>query len=125
MALTDRPFECVVLDSPSLLAPAAPEAFSAHFAKDHEVVTFPSLGGDATLIAPCPLDSESKYGHLRAFLRTAPENQKHRLWQTVGTEISRRLSAKPVWLNTAGGGVPWLHIRLDDQPKYYRQDPYR
>lgn len=39
--------------------------------------------------------------------------------------MSQRLGLKPVWLNTAGGGVPWLHIRLDDQPKYYRYQAYR
>jgi hypothetical protein len=36
-----------------------------------------------------------------------------------------RLGAKPVWLSTAGGGVSWLHVRLDDQPKYYGFEPYR
>jgi hypothetical protein len=124
-ALANGPFECVIVDSPSLLVPADPGAFSAQYTNEAEVVAFPNLGGDAALVVPCPLDSETRYGHLRAFLRTAPESQKHLLWQTVGTEMNRRLSAKPVWLNTAGGGVPWLHIRLDDQPKYYRHDPYR
>ncbi|MFO1021395.1 MAG: hypothetical protein U0903_11970 [Planctomycetales bacterium] len=32
---------------------------------------------------------------------------------------------KPVWLSTAGAGVPWLHVHLDDQPKYYSHAPYR
>ena len=31
----------------------------------------------------------------------------------------------PIWLNTAGGGVAWLHIRLDHRPKYYRYLPYK
>lgn len=120
-----NPFECVLVDSPSLLVPADPGAFSAHFSKNAEVVTFPTLGGDATLVVPCPLDPETRYGHLRAFLRTAPDSQKHLLWETVGRQMSQRLGTKPVWLNTAGGGVPWLHVRLDDQPKYYRHEPYR
>jgi hypothetical protein len=37
----------------------------------------------------------------------------------------RRMSAKPVWLSTAGAGVSWLHVRLDDQPKYYGFALYR
>ncbi|MGI9175867.1 MAG: DUF6940 family protein [Rhodothermales bacterium] len=24
-----------------------------------------------------------------------------------------------MWLSTAGGGVSWLHVRLDSRPKYY------
>lgn len=124
-SLAEKAFECVIVDSPSLLVPADPGPFSAHFTKNMDVVTFPSLGGDATLVVPCPLDSETRYGHLRAFLRTAPDSQKHLLWQTVGIQMSQRLSAKPVWLNTAGGGVSWLHIRLDDRPKYYRHEPYQ
>lgn len=124
-ALTRGPFECVLIDSPSLLVPADPGPFSAHFSQTEQVVTFPTLGGDATLVVPCPLDSEKKYGHLRAFLRTAPDCQKHLLWQMVGKQLSQRLSGKPVWLNTAGGGVAWLHVRLDDRPKYYRHGPYQ
>lgn len=58
-------------------------------------------------------------------MRQAPEPQKHALWQRVGAAMQRRLSAKPVWLSTAGAGVPWLHVRLDDRPKYYGHAPYR
>ncbi len=36
-----------------------------------------------------------------------------------------RLNSKPVWLSTAGAGVSWLHVRLDDKPKYYGHAPYR
>ena len=31
----------------------------------------------------------------------------------------------PVWVSTAGAGVSWLHVRLDDRPKYYGYQPYR
>jgi hypothetical protein len=33
--------------------------------------------------------------------------------------------ANPEWLSTAGAGVSWLHVRLDDRPKYYGYAPYR
>ena len=39
--------------------------------------------------------------------------------------IAARVGAEPVWLSTAGAGVPWLHVRLDDRPKYYGFGPYR
>ena len=43
----------------------------------------------------------------------------------VGGAVQRRLGTKPVWLSTAGAGVSWLHVRLDDRPKYYGYAPYR
>ena len=55
-----------------------------------------------------------------------PQNhQKHSLWQEVGRVMQQKLTAKPIWLNTAGAGVPWLHIRLDSQPKYYEYKSYK
>ena len=47
------------------------------------------------------------------------------LWQVVGEAMERRLGTEPVWLSTAGAGVSWLHVRLDDRPKYYGHAPYR
>jgi len=120
-----RPFECVLRDDRSLQRPSAPEAFAEHFARDsQEVVSFRNLGGDAILVAPRPEGDPSAYGHLAAFVRLAPEHQRHALWQAVGEAMERRVGAKPVWLSTAGAGVPWLHVRLDDEPKYYGFMPY-
>jgi hypothetical protein len=39
--------------------------------------------------------------------------------------MSERVGSKVVWLSTAGAGVSWLHVRLDDRPKYYQFEPYR
>jgi hypothetical protein len=39
--------------------------------------------------------------------------------------MARRVGRQPVWLSTAGAGVAWLHVRLDDRPKYYGHGPYR
>jgi hypothetical protein len=121
-----RPFEFVVLDSPSLSRPADPEAFAEHFQDGGEdVVAFPNLGGDAILIVPRPTNTPGAYTHLADFVRNAPEWQRDALWRTVGEAMTRRVSKKPVWLSTAGAGVAWLHLRLDDRPKYYGHEPYR
>lgn len=127
-ATATRPFEFVVLDAPDLAARPDADAFDEHFAAaatGETVVAFPNLGGNAILVAPCPLSSESAYGHLAAFVRNAPEMQRHALWSLVGSAMQRRLGTAPVWLSTAGAGVSWLHVRLDDQPKYYGHTPYR
>ncbi|MBX9622689.1 MAG: hypothetical protein K2X82_02635 [Gemmataceae bacterium] len=121
-----RPFECVVLNAPGLARTPDPEAFADHFAGAVDGVTvFANLGGDAVLVVPCPAADPSAYGHLAAFVRLAPEAQRDALWRAVGGEMVRRVGATPVWLSTAGAGVPWLHVRLDDRPKYYGHGPYR
>jgi len=126
-ATASRPFEFVLLDSPQLACEPDPSAFAERFdaAAPGGVVEFANLGHDAILIVPCPDNSSSDYGHLAAYLRHSTESQQHALWKLVGTAMQRRLSPKPVWLSTAGGGVPWLHVRLDDRPKYYAYAPYR
>jgi hypothetical protein len=125
----DQQFEFVIVDSPQLAGVRAnPRAFAAHFAaaEPHSlVIEFPNLGGDAVLVAPCPGGPAAAYSQISTFSRIAPGDQQHALWQCVGRALERRVSHRPVWLNTSGLGVYWLHIRLDDAPKYYTYDPYR
>jgi hypothetical protein len=123
-----RVFEFVVLDSPGLASNPSSDAFDKYFdaaAVQAGVVEFPNLGRDAILVVPCPQAAPSAYGHLAAFVREAPESQRHALWALVGDAMQRRVRAAPVWLSTAGAGVPWLHVRLDDLPKYYGFAAYR
>lgn len=122
-----QPFEFVVLDSPYLARPPEPTVFAEYFQQspEEDILVFPNLGGDAMMVVPRQKTSVSAYGHLAAFVREAPEAQWQKLWQTVATAMLKRVSAKPVWLSTAGGGVSWLHVRLDDWPKYYGYGPYR
>jgi len=126
-ATLTRAFEFVLLDCPELARRPEPQAFAEHFerAPDSSVVTFANLGGDAILIAPRLEAAPSAYGHLAAFVREAPEAQRHALWTSVGVAMTRRVGPRPVWLSTAGDGVSWLHVRLDDRPKYYWFDAYR
>ncbi len=123
----NRPFEFMLLDSPGLATKPDAEAFAKYFssATAEGVVEVPSLGRDAILVVPCPNGPHLAYSHLAAFIRQAPEQQRHALWQFVGAAMQRRLGSKPVWLSTAGAGVSWLHVRLDDRPKYYGYRPYQ
>jgi uncharacterized protein DUF6940 len=104
--------------------PAEPEAFAEHFRRDQNVASFGNLGRDAVLVAPCPGGPGSNFSHLASFNRTAPVAQQDALWQAVGEAMTKRIGRRPVWLSTAGLGVGWLHVRLDDRPKYYRHLPY-
>jgi hypothetical protein len=126
-ATASRPFEFVLLDSPELESAADPEAFAEHFRNREkgEVVEISNLRNDAILVVPCPAGPPSAHAHLGAFVRHAPTGQRHALWERVGAAMQLRLGSRPVWLSTAGAGVAWLHVRLDDRPKYYGYAPYR
>ncbi len=127
-ATFDREFECVLVDEPALAhVDANPEAFRDVFASatSAPAVEFANLGGDARLVAPRPEAPRAACAHLAAFVRHAPRPLLHSFWIAVGTALERHLGPEPVWLSTAGLGVPWLHARLDSRPKYYRHAPYR
>ena len=117
--------EFVLVHAPSFAARLTNgSAFEAFF-NDSHVNAFPSLGRDAVMIVPSPKTDLKIYGHIASFLRHAPSEQKQALWSLVASEVLKNLSEKPTWLSTAGGGVPWLHVRLDQRPKYYHHHPYR
>jgi hypothetical protein len=127
-ASANQPFEFVVLNDPGLASIPDPEAFAEHFDKppmNPDVVSFSNLGRDAVLIVPCPLGPPETYRHLGAFLRKAPEQQKHSFWKAVAEATTQALQPRPIWLSTAGAGVSWLHARIDQRPKYYAYEPYR
>lgn len=125
----NRAFEFVLLDSPYLDVPANPIDFMEHFceADGKDVLRFPNLGGDALMVVPTarPGVEADAYAHLAGFSRHAPRDQQHALWREVGVMMSEKVQDQSLWLSTAGGGVDWLHVRLDTRPKYYGHAPYR
>jgi hypothetical protein len=134
-ATVSRPFEFVLLDAPGLARRPDRAPFADPFRSapaGTSVATFLNLGRDATLVVPLPAPPartpdatpDETYVHLASFVRGAPPPQQHALWQAVGAAVQSRLGASPLWLSTAGAGVPWLHVRLDDHPKYYGHRPY-
>eukprot|EP00934_Nitzschia_sp_Nitz4_P007485 Nitzschia sp. Nitz4//scaffold47_size129522//111469//112419//NITZ4_003567-RA/size129522-snap-gene-0.189-mRNA-1//1//CDS//3329552848//7475//frame0 len=143
----DQLFEFVLVDDPSLAtfaAKADASFFQEHFDKAQgntrgkklpAATTFSNLGGDARLISPLPWHTDENeapisgtYGHLANFVRSASPRQQQDTWRLVAQAYLARIQDRPtapVWLSTAGDGVPWLHFRLDDRPKYYHYEPFR
>lgn len=119
------PFECRLHASPNLDVRSDPTDFQPYFQRNTAIVSFDNLGADARLIVPCPISRSANYCHIGAFHRSAPRSQQHALWIAVAQEAMDLLGEEPLWLNTAGGGVDWLHVRLDQRPKYYRYRPWR
>ena len=117
-------FECMFISSSSLARMGTdPDAFGEHFRPGCDVATFDNLGGDATLVAPCP-EATGDFAHLASFTATASAERQDALWKAVGETLGTRIGPRPLWLSTAGHGVAWLHVRLDSRPKYYRHAPY-
>jgi hypothetical protein len=123
-----RPFEWVVVESTALARVAADDAaFAEHVRGRRGIRVFENLGGDARLVVPCSEGEADAYPHLAAFLRRGPASQVRRLWPAVARATQERLHASPApcWVSTSGLGVPWVHVRLDERPKYYSYAPYR
>ena len=123
-----RPYEGMILRAMGLdTIEPDPRAFADKFVvqSNETVAVFDNLGGDATLIAPRPEAARSAYGHLAAFVRAAPRGQAHALLRTVAETALARVGRRPLWISTSGLGVPWLHVRLDQRPKYYACRRYR
>ncbi len=129
LATAIRPFEFVLLNSPEFYTRSTDSGtFASYFTNDETdfgIVKFDSLGGDSTMVVPSPRGSDSVYGHFAAFIRGAPSSQVDAIWRVIGNSSVSRLSEKPFWISTAGGGVAWLHVRLDSRPKYYGYRRYK
>jgi len=124
----EAPFEFVLVNSPFFCKRKTDSrTFAKKFqaGKGKDVITFANLRGDANMVVPTPQTKVDAYGHFASFVRQAPESQVDSLWQIVGETVSSMISETPIWLSTAGGGVAWLHVRIDSTPKYYNHDPYR
>ena len=131
-ATADREFEFVLIDAPSLQRKENPRPFADPFKKQIKTdpsqvhATFPNIGGNAVMVASLPTNSAGvNHCHLASYLRTADQADGNALWLAVGKAMHARLNERDVWLNTAGGGVAWLHVRLDDRPKYYHHAEYK
>jgi hypothetical protein len=132
-------FECVTLPAPHLEGIASdPRVFATHIGGalqgSGRAVSFPNLGGDATLVSPCE-DARAvstrdlgAYSQLAQFARHASAEQAVVFWRAtakaVDDLIARGAAAKPIWVSTEGSGVAWLHVRLDARPKYFHWSKY-
>lgn len=122
------PFACALIGGDTLARMHADDSDFAEHLNDRaeSVAAFPNLGGDALLIVPRRMSEADCYGHIAAFVRSAPSEQRHALFRLLALKIEERLEADGgrFWISTSGLGVPWVHVRLDSYPKYYQHRPY-
>ena len=126
-AYLDRPYEVILLKSRSFKNRKVDErSFKEKIEVKELVAVFPNLGKNATLIVPTKQHIPIIYKHLGSFLREATTEQIQAVFQALGATILSEIAAgKLLWLNTAGLGVLWVHIRLDTRPKYYKVRTYK
>lgn len=137
----DVPFEFVLVNNPGLKTfaerNANRSAFAEHFFKEEDklVCSFLNIGGDAYLVSPLPLfkkvDNDVTYSHLAKFVREALEKHVLEFWRVAASTYLNVLEQKhqdeesrKTWFSTNGMGVAWLHLRIDDRPKYYSYAPF-
>lgn len=122
----EESYECSIINSPFLAGKTpTPDPFLNYFQNDEDVVTFHNLGKDALLIVPCPAGGQAVYPHIGTFVRNADAGQIDNFWKKTANETLKAISSKPIWLSTSGLGVFWLHVRIDQYPKYYQTADYK
>jgi hypothetical protein len=98
-------------------------------------ISFPNKPGgnkpsDAILVIPSFVDRYDKkhydFKNISTFTKNASEKQQQDFWQGVAQSLSEELAKNdtPRWLNTHGLGVKYLHVRIDEKPKYYNYPEY-
>lgn len=120
----DARFEFVAVTA-TLSAEPDSSSFRQFFTPGELAASFANLRGDATLVVPTDQRGATRYNYLLSFLRTGEAAQSDALWELLGNTVVANVGDAPIWVSTAGGGVPWLHFRLDSRPKYYRHSLYR
>ena len=126
------PFEFVVTHEPRLHRPQSLDDFQQHSRRGKVVTHFPNLSGDSTLVVPLPgrrSGGTSDFSSVGPFSRTAPLKRQLKLWKRVARCLLKEMKHDPhgvhYWLSTSGLGVPWLHVRIDNRPKYYVYEPFK
>ena len=90
--------------------------------KNQYVTSFRNLTGDSLLIIPIPKKNKD-YTTIKEFCDNASITQQKQFWKRVALEIEKILFVSgndKVYVSTHGLGVPYFHLRLDKQPKYYK-----
>lgn len=146
----NRPFEFVVTKSEELNNIKQDySSFQEHLINNSKfglpidevsAVSFPNKNKDAILVIPMLISKKMEinkgeiihqqffdYKNLSEFTKNAPSQQQKEFWKEVVEQLTKNLeeSNEPKWLSTHGLGVPYLHVRIDNQPKYYSHEEYK
>jgi len=122
-----KKYECILQRSrPLEHLPINESAFKDYIHLNEQATDFMNLGKNARLVVPTKRSDKEIYNHMGKFIRFAEKEQIIEVFKRVGKSMLEEIESKKlIWLNTAGLGVIWLHIRLDTRPKYYKTVRYK
>ena len=87
--------------------------------KSKYVTSFLNLNKDTLLVIPIPKKNKN-YATLKDFCDNSSITQKKYFWKKVSKLVKKFMkNQKYVWISTHGLGVPYMHIRISNKPKYY------
>lgn len=123
----NQAYECILHQSNSLAQRTVDtRSFANYIHQSESIIDFYNLGKDAYLVIPTQQGNINNYRHIAEFIRTAGRVQVHDLFKRIADVIVPEIEKNgTIWLNTSGMGVIWLHVRLDQRPKYYQTQAYR
>jgi len=122
-----KPFKLYIKPEPAFKnIEANPDAFKEKFiVQEHNWSLFLNISGDALLLVPNPPSKPknkkeySKYINIGSFVKNSSDAVINTMFKYIGEHgLDYIKLKKPVYINTHGFGVPWLHIRFDSKPKY-------
>jgi len=88
--------------------------------KNKYVTSFSNISGDSVLIIPI-LKKNKNFTTIKDFIDNSCINHQKLFWKRVVKEIKKILKDNDkIYVSTHGLGVPYFHLRLDKNPKYYK-----
>ena len=84
-----------------------------------------NLGGNAISLSRLPTLEAEAFTHLGDVCPKRPGIAMPSLMAGRWHGHGRTSRNQTRLVEHGGAGVAWLHIRLDDRPKYYRYEPYK
>ena len=88
--------------------------------KNKYVTSFSNISGDSVLIIPIPKKNKN-FTTIKDFIDNSSMNHQKLFWKRVVKEIKKILKDNDkIYVSTHGLGVPYFHLRLDKNPKYYK-----
>ena len=88
--------------------------------KNKYVTSFSNISGDSILIIPIPKKNKN-FTTIKDFIDNSSINHQKLFWKRVVLEIKKILKDNDkIYVSTHGLGVPYFHLRLDKNPKYYK-----
>lgn len=127
----DQPYEVSIVPTTAFTGRAPNYSpFQRKFDLGQSNSVFENLSGSAILVVPNPdvgQRGEKDYGSFSRFLQNAEDEKVVSLFKVLSDTWLEQLQrgSDYKYVSTHGLGVIWLHVRLDQRPKYYHTLLYR